>query len=237
MRSIVVASILAVAGAGSFVACVADDSVDDGEEIADDGKQDAQSRPVGTFEASRGSGSPYERLTLLSDGSFVRQEVVFCITAPCPPITTRGTVKYTRSGSTRYIRFLDASGELIDRYAYRFGAPADLPILSLRPVNTRTWMDLELADQAFCAAPKDCELQNLGHVECLGAWSCSAENACAYSCSTQSTCPDPAAPGVHYVGGGDSGRPIRFCLLADFACADGQNHFDNAACGCGCVPE
>src|SRR5687768_827790 len=51
------------------------------------------------------------------------------------------------------------------------------------------------------------------------------------------TCPTPGDLNVQYIGGGDSRRPITFCLLADFECEEGQQAFDIPECGCGCVDE
>ncbi len=206
----------------SVIACADDPSVDEGAEIDDDSKQDAASRPVGTFVRPEDGGAPFARLVLKSDGTFYREDIVLCNRAPCPPQVQRGTVKFTRSGNYRYIRFRDESGAELDRWAYRFGAPADLPILSLRAVNTQLWQDLELGE-AFCEAASDCDVQGLGHVECVGAWTCSGENTCAYSCGV--TCGDAGGACRQPSDCLDKGGEI----VSGFSCG-GMNSFGAACC-------
>ena len=148
------------------------------EDQLDDGKADLGiERPVGTFRAVPPSAGAFTVVAIKADRTFHLEQIVYCFRAPCPPIATEGSYSYSSSGSTRYIRFKDAEGNLIDRYAYKVAAGT----LKLRLVGQDVWQTLEKSADAWCATPADCDVQGIIHPMCWGGFTCAA-NACAYRC-------------------------------------------------------
>ncbi len=221
MRTVLLTSLLTLSL--SIVGCSGESSIDDGVELADDGKQDGQPLPVGTFDLMQDAGGPFVKLVLRADGTFYRTEQVFCITAPCPPIATRGTMKFTRSGSHRYIRFRTEDGAPIDRYAYRGGTGEDENLLEIRLVGTSEWSPMGRSQETFCEAASECPHMNLPTPRCLGQWTCE-QNSCAYACG-QLSCGDAGGsclqPSDCLAGGGE--------LSSAFSCG-GTNNFGTACC-------
>ncbi|HEY3356566.1 MAG TPA: hypothetical protein VGQ83_25165 [Polyangia bacterium] len=143
-------------------------------------KADGVIRPVGTYRNEAPTAGGFTAVVLKTDKTFRREVQVMCITTPCNPIATEGRYGWSKSGSTRYIRFLDENGDLIDRYAYTLSGD----VLTLRVPNTTQKQKLTLSADAYCAVPADCELQDLAQPRCIGEWTCGAENTCAYECTT-----------------------------------------------------
>jgi hypothetical protein len=158
-------------------------------ETADDGnadtidtatKADGVVRPVGTYLKDAASAGQFTKVVLKTDRTFHRETMVYCIMAPCPPVASEGTYNFSKSGSTRYLRFLDENGDLIDRYAYTLSGD----VLKLRVPGESARVAYEHADNdsAWCGVADDCGLQDLAQPRCPGQWTCNEENTCAYDC-------------------------------------------------------
>lgn len=183
---------LALAGLGCGGATTADEAVELDDEASEievpaGGKLDrARGVPIGTFRAAPGRAGQLTLLVLRSDRTFHREVLVTCVRAPCPPVAQHGTYRLTRGVGTRYLRFYDEGGRLLDRRAYLLLGEH----LWLRRAGTWSWERLEASQPAWCAAPEDCGLQDLVHVACAGAWRCE-DGACAYRCDVPgSRCED-----------------------------------------------
>ncbi|MBI5482216.1 MAG: hypothetical protein HY906_25395 [Deltaproteobacteria bacterium] len=143
-------------------------------------KADGVIRPVGTYLRDNATAGQFTKVVLKTDRTFHRELMVYCIMAPCPTPATEGTYNFSKSGTTRYIRFLDENGDLIDRYAYKL----DGDVLKLRASGSSSYVKYEHADNdaAWCGVADDCELQELPQPRCPGQWTCGAESTCAYDC-------------------------------------------------------
>jgi hypothetical protein len=185
------------------VASNPDDLADD---QLDDGKADAEVvRPIGTFRAVPPAAGGLAVLVLKADRTFHYEQIVYCVRAPCPPLATEGSYSYSKSGSTRYLRFKDAQGNLVNRYAYTVAART----LKLRLVNAHDWQLLEPSAAAGCATAADSEGPGLIQPMCGGGFSC-VTNECAYRCGP----PEPVNA-CEQAGGA--------CVaLYPGACADGE---------------
>jgi hypothetical protein len=179
------AVVFAMVSLGAFGCGVADDTGDDrAQDVIDDaGKADAVSRPTGSFRSQEASAGQFTLVVLNEDRTFHREMMVYCFAAPCNPVAQSGTYTFSKSGDTRYIRFLDADGNLVDRYAYTWAADT----LKLRSSGGTAWQALRTGGDGWCAVPDDCEGQGLVHIECVGQWVCES-NSCAYSCETTNAC-------------------------------------------------
>ena len=161
-----------------------DDQAQDQVEV--DGKADGSSaavaRPLGTYRVAHQYAGRLTMVTFKSDKTFHYEMMVYCAGGgTCPPVGHDGTYTFSKSGTTRYIRFLDADGQLIDRYAYQLtGQLGDT--LKLRLSGDSEWTTLPQSGDAYCAAAADCGLQGLIHPMCApGGWTCE-DNLCAFQC-------------------------------------------------------
>jgi hypothetical protein len=143
-------------------------------------KADGVDRPAGTFLNATAAAGQLTKLVIKTDKTFHREMMVYCVVAPCPTPATEGTYTWSKSGSTRYIRFLDEDGNLIDRYAYKW----DGDVLKLRASGANNWVKYTTAEnsEAWCGVPEDCQLQNLPQPRCPGQWVCTEESTCSYDC-------------------------------------------------------
>jgi hypothetical protein len=109
-------------------------SDDDGPEVADpgDGKADS-TRPLGIYGADYPDEGTFVDLTLNEDKTYVARRHPQLGTGR--PRSESGTYRYTSSGSTRYIRFLDASGVDVGRFAYELNSDR----LHLRQTGQKIW--------------------------------------------------------------------------------------------------
>jgi hypothetical protein len=124
-----------------------DDSAADVTDNSD--KADGVVRPEGTYTHAAAAAGDFTVVILNADKSFHREMLVMCITTPCNPVATDGTYGWSKSGSTRYVRFLDANGALIDRYAYTLSGD----VLTLRTPDTNHTQKLKLTTVTTpCAA-------------------------------------------------------------------------------------
>ncbi|MBI3073229.1 MAG: hypothetical protein HYY84_14035 [Deltaproteobacteria bacterium] len=210
------------ASALSVVACGAtgesDDDVIDSLDPNTE-KDDGIARPVGTFNAELAFARlGFEKVALMTDKSFHREHRVMCDRPPCPPFATNGKYKFTKSRGTNYIRFNDASGAPLDRFAYRMSGR---DALELRAVGSRSWHKFKKADVAWCDEARDCKLQKLvSLLTCVGDWACNS-NACSFDCGT-TPAPGPVCSDV-------SGP----CLMNALACRNGYKVVDgDVTCDC-----
>lgn len=144
-------------------------------EVPVDTKADSTTSLIGTY---RGKDA-VSLLVLKTDKGF-RLEM------PCPPnarcstptLSFDGTFRTTRSGSG--IRYLVLTGGGAEwRFAYQQEAARGG--LALRQVYTTAWSSLSRPEQAWCAAPSDCRLQNVVTPACVGEHTC-ARSACGFVC-------------------------------------------------------
>jgi hypothetical protein len=176
---------LAVSAGGGVVGCGAavesDDDVIDALDLNSE-KDDGIARPVGTFEIDPvGAWYTFEKLVLMSDKTFHREYRVMCVRAPCPPLAMNGKYRFSKSGRTNYIRFNDASGAPLDRFAYRMAGNS---VLELRAVGKSKWVRFKKATEAWCDEARDCKLQKLMSVlTCVGDWTC-GDNTCSFRCGS-----------------------------------------------------
>jgi hypothetical protein len=118
------------------VGCASD--MEPTDDVADDavaGKDDSTAaKPAGHY-ILEGNPLPMEftDLVLNADRTFTRTVFVYCneasITINCGH--EQGTYKFTKSttSNTRYIRFIDDQGNLIDRYSYSVNADSSLKLM------------------------------------------------------------------------------------------------------------
>jgi hypothetical protein len=128
MRNLMVAMML-VGAAG----CEGGNPIDDEPDQIDDATKADSSTPLGNFTGSVHIGQIRD-LTLSSDKSYdYFIQTVDCIPGPCR--AQKGSYKFSHSSTTRYIRFLDGDGNLVERYAYKLSGTK----LSLRRDHDTVW--------------------------------------------------------------------------------------------------
>jgi hypothetical protein len=148
-------------------------------------KADGVVRPLGTYRNDAAAVGDFALVTLKADKTFYRETVVACFRAPCDPIRETGTYSWSKSGATRYVRFLDgATHELIDRYAYTLDGDA----LTLRVPHTNDRQHFTLTTEAWCDVAADCGVQGLGQGDCVGEWTCATAHQCAWECQSATPC-------------------------------------------------
>jgi hypothetical protein len=180
MRTTALFMVLALAAFGCNGAPdgTGDDAAPDTIDNAD--KADGVVRPVGTYLRDGATAGQFTKVVIKTDKTFHRELMVYCVVAPCPAVATEGTYTWSMGGTTRYIRFLDENGDLIDRYAYTLSGD----VLKLRSTGGTTWVKYTHADNdnAWCGVADDCGIQDLAQPRCPGQWNCGAENVCTYDC-------------------------------------------------------
>jgi hypothetical protein len=149
-------SSLAVAGTLSLlvVGCgESDPALDSGEVDEAGGKADGLTLPAGTYQASTPKLGEIRELTLNDDHTFSRAiQVVDCVPQiGCGPQT--GTYKFTRSGSTHYVRFYDDGGDVVDRYEWKLSGSELQVRFNFQGQKTTRWTHLAAqasSDGQFC---------------------------------------------------------------------------------------
>ena len=131
----------------SLAACAADPYPDDSAADTEvtDGKADGwlgSVAPQGTYLAADAGAGQFTKMIVKTDKSYERDSVVECIAAPCNPVAQTGKYKITHGGGTDYLRFLDGSGKLVDRYAFEIHGRQ----LRVRKVGSTDWQDLMIDD-------------------------------------------------------------------------------------------
>lgn len=179
-----------------YAACGGEDASED-TTVEDVGAVEAQvsTEPMilGTFK-DEGAHSGIALLTLKKDLTFHLEEGVECIHAPCIPPALDGLYKMgTKDGSPVLVLMNKDTTSAPAEYL-RYMLRGD--VLYLAPATRySTWQALRRTeDQAWCAVPNDCALQNLPIGPCAGQWYCPA-NVCKYacgpvSCEMENTCSD-----------------------------------------------
>lgn len=146
-------------------------------------------------------------LVVRSNGTFVRTQVLGCEgTSACDRSEEEGTFKYTKSGTKRFLRFVDADGSLIDRWEYVVAANGSLKV---RPAGASKWQAVPKSEVAFCTAEIECTQQGIPQPRCPHAWSFE-NNACTPTCDSDA----PPTNACAAAGGSCIG-------LRPGACADG----------------
>jgi hypothetical protein len=133
-----------------FAACAQQDPYDASETDDNDvNKADSAAvHPAGRFagdwqswqnNASQLQAGMFTELTLNADKTFGGHEFTYCNVAATGDEFThcglfRGTYKFTKSGSNKYIRFYDTDGTFIGRFQYKFTASTGA--LKMKPLST-----------------------------------------------------------------------------------------------------
>jgi hypothetical protein len=155
---------------------------------------------IGTY---RVEGDPdavprLDALVLKSNGTFYRtlDDLVADGSGSSGGVTAEtGTYKFTKStdGKTRWIRFADAEGNLIDRWAYRSLTSTGMKLQQDGSSASFAMTKVAELSAAACAEPADCGLQGFDLPLCGagGSFTCTA-NTCAYQCGEGSQGIDPA---------------------------------------------
>lgn len=137
-ESLVVGAAMGLAlGCGPELA-MDDEDVGTEEIEASSDRADVADPRHGTFLRAAATPGDMASLTLRADRTFSREVAAACASPPCAPVQEGGGYRFTRSGSIKYIRFLDGLNRAIDKYAYRLTGNT----LSVRRVNTTRWYDL-----------------------------------------------------------------------------------------------
>ncbi len=171
----------------SLQGCTADAPADeaDAEEAetsADELTANAK-KIVGAFHGAGTVRPPtFEGIVFAQNGTFFADldTGIRCITAPCPSSAhLEGTFSATKS----YIRLTakagTASTDFYGRYKYTLSGDK---LSFSRTANGATWSQSLSKEISYCAAATDCDGQGLIHPMCLGGWTCSTANTCAFKC-------------------------------------------------------
>jgi hypothetical protein len=170
------------------IACSAADtnpnsgSASDGPDVIDpDGKADGTTKPLGTYDLESPTAigaADIAFIVLKTDGTVHGMWTPPCKT--CMPAQFDGDYKFTKSTTSakKYIK-MDLDTQTV-RYEYKMASGN----LKLRKVNTTNWFTMAPAEEPWCAAESDCELQGAISPMCVGGWSCT-DNACSFHCGTQ----------------------------------------------------
>lgn len=137
---------------------------------------------LGTF---RGQAVQIGELTLLalkSDGTFHYGMAILCASppAPCGPAEEDGYYKLTQRASARFLELYNMKGILRARFEYELRGDT----MRMRRTDTGggQWRSMVRSEDAWCALPSDCGVQNLKEGTCAGDWEC-AWSVCDYRCS------------------------------------------------------
>ncbi|NUQ75996.1 MAG: hypothetical protein HUU21_20850 [Polyangiaceae bacterium] len=137
---------------------------------------------IGTF---RGEAVQIGELTLLAlktDGTFHYGMAILCASppAPCGPADEDGFYKLVQRQKSRFIELYNMKGILRARFEYMLGGDT----LRMRRTDTGggQWRSMIRSEDAWCALPSDCGVQNLNEGTCAGAWDC-VWGVCDYRCS------------------------------------------------------
>ncbi|MBI3071872.1 MAG: hypothetical protein HYY84_07040 [Deltaproteobacteria bacterium] len=171
-------------GVGEDLAALGED--EDGLEVEElaGGKADAYSDIVGTWQSQVADAGGFGLVALLRNKKYHTEKTVYCVRAPCPPISEAGIYRLTRSGSKRYLTFSPVLHNARPvKYEYKLAGDS----LKLRKVNTRSWQTLTRNGQLWCGTPSDCSQQPFVHIMCVGTTTC-IQNRCGYDCSAPRDC-------------------------------------------------
>ena len=170
--------ILAPAVLVGYAACGGEDASqeDNGAAVAE---MTAKPTLIGTFRDEHAAGG-IAVLTLKTDWTFHLEEAIQCIRFPCVRPEQNGAYRLETVDATNVLVLVnkgrDATTVTYFQYLYR----NDVLYLA-RFAREPVWQALPRAGAAWCAAPNDCELQNLPIGPCAGGWYCDS-NMCNYSC-------------------------------------------------------
>jgi hypothetical protein len=154
---------MAVALCSVIAGCAASDDTtadDNNQDTIDNttGKEDA-SYPVGIFNSTTAQShdGTVGKLVLNSDKTYSRTVNV----AACPQLdagcaTTTGKYTFSHSGSTRYVRLLNANGTLNERYAYKLSGET----MSLRASGDTSWDKLLNPEKTKLELDDECADEN-----------------------------------------------------------------------------
>jgi len=138
---------------------------------------------VGAFHGASTPRPPtFQGIVFAQDGTFFADldTGIRCITVPCPSgAHLEGTFSATKSTIVLTAKAGTPSSDFYGRYTYAFRADK----LSLsRTASGSTWAQSLDKELSYCAAAADCGSQGLIHPMCVGGWTCSTANTCAFTC-------------------------------------------------------
>jgi hypothetical protein len=146
MRKMMMVATVAMLAGG----CSAGMPDDQGVDVAEDDTKADAIFPSGRYENQYPNIGDLAVVTLNADHTYeLQHQMVDCIPVQtCAP--TKGTYKFTKYGSSRYIRFLDKDGQLLERYAWKLSGSK----LSMRLDNTTNWETL--VKSAYASRGESC---------------------------------------------------------------------------------
>lgn len=105
-----------------------------------------------------------------------------CITTPCP--STEHVVGTFTSTSTTITLVSDTASDLVQDKLGTYNYKLVDGILSLSRGELATAEEPSLSKAySYCSIASDCQLQAIEHARCVGEWTCSAANTCAFACN------------------------------------------------------
>jgi hypothetical protein len=151
----------------------ADSSSESDEAEGEATEQQLVSNAVGTYRPEVAEGAHFEFLTLRSDRTYHAS-----LNVTSPASQEEGKYRFAGNANGRYIVFNPGEyGSVTWRYER-------LPDGSLKmfwsPHTDATFRLVRSPNEAWCAAPTECALQNLPQPRCPGTWTCES-NLCRYS--------------------------------------------------------
>ncbi len=172
----------------SSLAAIAGCSADVGDDDAavDETEQDLSKEGKALIGSYKGDTGPFHGLILTSKKAGQANEFIAdvdtgirCITAPCPS-SERIVGTFTAGSKTITFKSSTASQHvkhLLGRYDY----VAQGDTLSLSRKSFAQSLDKATS---YCAQASDCDAQDIIHPMCVGAFTCSTENTCNWSCGS-----------------------------------------------------
>ena len=145
-----------------LAACAANDPDPEIDEIADS-KADGMPFPLGTYREGGGLGNVGELnlLVLKTDDTFFFNRVCYGDECSYRAGGYAGGYRFTRWHDRRYIRFYEASGELIARFQYAVFDDSSIAMVNVAELDWNLASQLVPDDVLWCAEDEDCALQ--GH--------------------------------------------------------------------------
>jgi hypothetical protein len=167
VRSLFCVGILFVAGCGG----TAEVGGDDEAVASSDDALSTRAELVGGWDAKSGS---FTGLAFKADGTFFYEHTVYCVRAPCYPITQSG--HWTASRSSIYLAL---GGGVRIRWGYTLNPRGILTLTDTNGLVLGTFTK----QGTYCRTTTQCEGQSYPALGCVGYTTCDeTTNRCGYSC-------------------------------------------------------
>jgi hypothetical protein len=165
--------------------CAVDTGAGDDSEVGvtEDDISKAAASLVGSYGRATQPGNAaalpaFTGLVLQANGKFFADidTGVRCITTPCPSAERiEGSFRATKTSLTLTAAAGSAPSQSFGKYTYRVGGRG-------LELTRQGWANTLPLVNSYCAASTDCDEQGIIHPMCVGAFTCTASNACAYKC-------------------------------------------------------